>query len=443
MIEGAPLVSVVVVNLNGRRFLDGLMASLEVQDYEPFEIILVDNGSSDDSVDFVRETFPDVKVIALPDNVGFAQGNNVGIDAATGQHIVVLNNDTVVEPPWLRHLVEEAESSSDIGAVCSKVVFARPFLSVETQVPVFTPRDLGISDDGRHLGVFVADDSGFEGCSYDKAFFRSGLFPGEAIDGRQGRWTETRGTLDLPLERTDESATLRLGMTGGPFPGERQVAISIGGEVLDSIPVDEGWTEAVVPVSKAIVQRESFEIINNAGSFVTKDWSIGDRGIFEIDRGQYDTPQDVEAVCGCSVLFSRDALKKAGTFDADYFAYFEDIELSLRLRDHGYRLRYQPASLVRHYHASTTGEWSPDFTFLVTRNRTLMLLRHAKPGIAAAAYLQEIARFARALSSFIRSFLRRPSDHARQELGTRLRVQRSLLRKAPRALLKRAGLLAP
>jgi GT2 family glycosyltransferase len=436
-----PLVSVVVVNLDGRRFLGGLMETLHAQDYGPFEIIMVDNGSVDDSVSFVGERFPRVRVVELSDNVGFAQGNNLGIEKAKGRYVALINNDTLVDPSWLRHLVTEARASHEIGAVCSKILFARPFLSVRIEVPALTPSNLGISDDNRALGMVVALDSSFDACSYRKPIFRSGFFPAEVMDGREACWTGPSATLDLPIERPDEAATLKLQICGGQLPGPREVTIAVGDRMLASVEVDGQWREYVVPVGEHIVRENSFDIINNAGSDFSEDGSARDRGIFEVDRGQFDASEDVGAFCGCSVLFSRDALENVGLFDRDYFAYFEDIELSWRLKKNGYRLHYQPASVVRHYHASTTGEWSPSFTFLVVRNRILMLLKHANPLIAAQAYIEETLRFLRALAARIRKIHPGRIDSTRQELRTRLRIQLSLLRQAPKALLKRAGLL--
>ena len=116
-------VSVIVVNWNGRHHLELCLSSLLAQTYPNFEIILVDNGSTDGSIDFVKANFPTVRLIQLPQNQGFASGNNVGIRASTADYIATLNNDTKVDPNWLTALVETAESDPNAGMCAAKLLF--------------------------------------------------------------------------------------------------------------------------------------------------------------------------------------------------------------------------------------------------------------------------------------------------------------------------------
>jgi GT2 family glycosyltransferase len=121
------LASVIIVNFNGQPFLERcLNAVLQQELGEPFEVLLVDNGSSDDSIAYVRRGFPAVRVIDAARNLGFAGGNNLGIRAARGRYLVLLNNDTRVRPGWLRALIEAAEENPDAGAIASKLVFLDP-----------------------------------------------------------------------------------------------------------------------------------------------------------------------------------------------------------------------------------------------------------------------------------------------------------------------------
>ena len=102
--SGQP-VSIIVLNYNGKHFLDVCLSSVLEQQYPDFEVILVDNGSVDGSVDFVKEKYPSVRLLALESNQGFAGGNNRGVEMAKHDLIVLLNNDTRVEPGWLQALV--------------------------------------------------------------------------------------------------------------------------------------------------------------------------------------------------------------------------------------------------------------------------------------------------------------------------------------------------
>ncbi|MCA9898839.1 MAG: glycosyltransferase family 2 protein, partial [Anaerolineales bacterium] len=116
-------VSIIVVNWNGRHHLQLCLTALFAQTYPNFEVILVDNGSTDGSQAFVREQFPTVRLIALPENVGFARGNNEGIRASTADYIATVNNDTRVDPNWLTALVETAESNPNVGMCAAKLLF--------------------------------------------------------------------------------------------------------------------------------------------------------------------------------------------------------------------------------------------------------------------------------------------------------------------------------
>ncbi len=119
-----PLVSVVVVNHNRAELLGQCLRSLFKQTYDSFEILVVDNASSDHSRDllasFQSERF---RLIALDENAGFSGGNNVAICEARGEFIALLNNDAVVTEGWIGHLVAVMQSSRRIGMCTSKTLF--------------------------------------------------------------------------------------------------------------------------------------------------------------------------------------------------------------------------------------------------------------------------------------------------------------------------------
>jgi len=420
-------VSVVTVNFNGRRHLEGLLGALQAQTYRDFEVLLVDNASTDGSAELVERRFPAVRLLRSEHNLGFTGGNNLGIAEARGEWVALLNNDTLPEPDWLLRLVEAATASPGVAGVGSKILFARPFVPVELAVSTMSP-----AGDSRHLGVFVAERSGFEGCDYGKRIFASGFHGGERIGEHQGRWTTRQSVVYLPVESLDRPAELVLRLWGGQeAPSVRRLTVSIGEAEVAAHEVGQGWLEVGLTVPAALLGAAGFDVVNNAASFLEPDGRAGDRGIFEPDRGQYDTAEDVAALCGCSMLLSKAALDAVGGFDPDYFMYFEDTELSWRLRDAGYRLRYEPASVVRHFHASASVEWSPLFNFLVSRNRILMLVRHARLRYAFRAWVEEVGR--------LLMLLRAHRSPRHVEVRTRMRLQASLALTAPKAVLKRIG----
>jgi GT2 family glycosyltransferase len=118
----SPRVTVVVPNWNGERFLSTCLGSLRRQTYGDFETVLVDNGSSDGSVAFVEENFPEVRIVRLPHNGGFTAAVNAGIGASEAEYVVLLNNDTEVEQRWLEALVRAADEHPEAGLFASKLL---------------------------------------------------------------------------------------------------------------------------------------------------------------------------------------------------------------------------------------------------------------------------------------------------------------------------------
>ncbi len=115
-----PSVSVVVVNLNGCSHLAPCFSSLLKQEYPPdrLELILVDNGSRDGSLELMAEQFPTVRVIATGENIGFAPAVNRGAAAATGRYLALINNDAYADPRWIPTMVAALEANREQGVVC-------------------------------------------------------------------------------------------------------------------------------------------------------------------------------------------------------------------------------------------------------------------------------------------------------------------------------------
>jgi GT2 family glycosyltransferase len=123
--KNAPKVTVIIPHWNGIEVLEPCLRSLEATDYTPLEIVVVDNASSDDSVDFVQREFPEVKVIQNSENLGFAGGCNVGVREFESEYYLILNNDTTHDPDWISPLVEQMERDSLIAAVQPKIMSAQ------------------------------------------------------------------------------------------------------------------------------------------------------------------------------------------------------------------------------------------------------------------------------------------------------------------------------
>ena len=207
MTKSDPLASVVIPNWNGKRFLEECLDSLKEQSFRDFEIILVDNGSSDGSADWLEGRYGHwVKVLRSKKNLGFAGGCNAGIHLARGKYIVLLNNDTVVEPGWIEELIKPIEADSTVGMCASKVLsYDRPEVLEATGELLF--RD-GLNRARGHLEVDRGQyDSDVEiffppGCGalyrktlldevglFDEDFFAYGEDTDIGLRGRLAGWT--------------------------------------------------------------------------------------------------------------------------------------------------------------------------------------------------------------------------------------------------------------
>ena len=246
-----PFVSVVVLNYNGKYHLKTCLDSLLRTDYPRFEIILVDNGSTDGSVEFVQQNYPMVKIVRLRKNLYAAGGYMAGVLMAKGEYVAILNNDIEVDPGWLKALM--------------KYMVKMP------------------------------------------------------------------------------------------------------------------WVAAADPKYKYFYQRDLFENSAAAGRWIDYFGNNCTRGVWEVDRGQYDRPV---YIMGVLTLFRRDILLKLGGFDLSYIFGYEDIDIAWRIYLAGYKALYVPEAVIYHKAGGTTRDKPgmrrprPEFYYLVKRNRIISLIKN-------------------------------------------------------------------
>ena len=125
MSDKLPTVDIIIVNYNGMEHLPGCLESLLKTDYPIFSITLVDNNSLDGSPEWVKEKYPEIRVIRNSQNLGFGKANTIGIEEARSPYIALLNSDTVVEKGWLKPLVETARKDPSVAVTCSKLLFLK------------------------------------------------------------------------------------------------------------------------------------------------------------------------------------------------------------------------------------------------------------------------------------------------------------------------------
>jgi len=150
----SPFISVIVLAWNGAAYIEDCLESLVAQDYPAFEVLVVDNGSTDDTPDIVTQRFPQVRLIRNHRNLGFAAGNNVGLAAAGGDLLVLLNVDTQVHAGWLAALAD-AFADPSVGIAGCKLLYPDGTIQHAGGF-VYGPRG-----EAEHLGRYAPDDGRF------------------------------------------------------------------------------------------------------------------------------------------------------------------------------------------------------------------------------------------------------------------------------------------
>jgi GT2 family glycosyltransferase/glycosyltransferase involved in cell wall biosynthesis len=147
-------VSVIVLNYNGKHFLDPCLESLGEQTYPSaqFEIVLVDNGSTDGSIEHVKDKWPQVRILQLDRNLGFAGGINAGVEHAKGEYVALINNDARAHPDWLRNGLAGFHKSLDVAMVASKI------LTLDGKTIDFAGGALSFYGHGFKIGVNEPDE---------------------------------------------------------------------------------------------------------------------------------------------------------------------------------------------------------------------------------------------------------------------------------------------
>ncbi|MCL6512693.1 MAG: glycosyltransferase family 2 protein [Anaerolineae bacterium] len=365
--------SVIIVNYNGAHFLPACLDALHRQTYpaDRYEVIVADNGSTDDSLELLRDAYPWVKVYQTGSNLGFAGGNNAAIRIARGDYIILLNNDTAAAPDWVEQLVAVADQHPRAGIVTGRTQLFYDQLEVtlcsEAALHVYEV------DSGLPWGVVQYLD-GFGGWERDAS---------DAHFRRMNR----RGVIGVPVphgERAWEAPvtgfTLRLRLAS---PSPTNVAVCTGNQSLAHLQTASAPEDYAIHVPSHAAEAAG-PMVQNAGSIIFANGNSRDRGtivknnevLYETDHDQFNIVEEVFAACGGNMLMRRAMLEDVGLLDDDFFMYYEDTDLSWRAWLRGWQVLYAPRAIVRHVHCGSSKEWSPLFLYNVERNRLAMLIKN-------------------------------------------------------------------
>ena len=170
------VISVIIVNWNGRGYLAECLNSLRKQSFRRFSTILVDNGSTDGSVAFVRRNYPEVRLEALSRNTGFSAANNFAIRTVRSPYIALLNNDAVAHPQWLKTLVEALDARPEAGFAASRILFYQDRTIVDRAGDSYSTAGSGLlRGRGSPADAFDSKEWVFGACAA-AALYRRSLF---------------------------------------------------------------------------------------------------------------------------------------------------------------------------------------------------------------------------------------------------------------------------
>jgi len=170
-------VTVVIPNYNGEKLLPTCLGSLEKQTYGSFETIVVDNGSTDGSVNLCAQRYPQVSLVRVGENRGFAHAANEGVRRARSELVALLNNDTETDPHWLAELVGALDRRQDIAFCASRMMdfYDRSVIESAGNCYAFNGRSIPRGFLAKNLGQYEAEEEVFGACA-GAALYRRTLF---------------------------------------------------------------------------------------------------------------------------------------------------------------------------------------------------------------------------------------------------------------------------
>ena len=169
-------VTIVIPNYNGKHFMEPCLSSLSEQTYKDFHILVVDNASSDGSIEYMEENYPDIELIKLQKNYGFSKAVNIGIQHSRTPYVILLNNDTTVDTRYVEEMVKAIEKSPKIFSVSSKMIQMYHPELIDSAGDLYTLSGWGVCRGcGRPVSNYTKYDEIFTACA-GAAIYRRSVF---------------------------------------------------------------------------------------------------------------------------------------------------------------------------------------------------------------------------------------------------------------------------
>lgn len=169
-------VTIVIPNYNGKHFMEPCLSSLSEQTYKDFHILVIDNASSDGSIEYMEENYPDIELIKLQKNYGFSKAVNIGIQHSRTPYVILLNNDTTVDTRYVEEMVKAIEKSPKIFSVSSKMIQMYHPELIDSAGDLYTLSGWGVCRGcGRPVSNYTKYDEIFTACA-GAAIYRRSVF---------------------------------------------------------------------------------------------------------------------------------------------------------------------------------------------------------------------------------------------------------------------------
>ena len=169
-------VTIVIPNYNGKHFMEPCLSSLSEQTYKDFHILVIDNASSDGSIEYMEENYPDIELIKLQKNYGFSKAVNIGIQHSRTPYVILLNNDTTVDTRYVEEMVKAIEKSPKIFSVSSKMIQMYHPELIDIAGDLYTLLGWGVCRGcGRPVSNYTKYDEIFTACA-GAAIYRRSVF---------------------------------------------------------------------------------------------------------------------------------------------------------------------------------------------------------------------------------------------------------------------------
>lgn len=434
-----PFCSVIVLNYYGEKVVSDTLDSLLALNYpkDSYEIIVVDNDSRDKSREILEKYSKlnsNIRLFWLSENRGFSKGNNYGIRQSKGEFVVLVNNDCRVDKAWLSELVKTAQKSKDIFAVNSKILLYQKFVNINFKLnPKLIP-----------VYVWLSGSKLFKDSKSKIAYLPFWKKPSSA--GMNYTLCNFEAYFD-PFYDESIEITLLLNSRGFKLTKATQNDIAVfdsSAVEITKVNVDGDDIECKIKINLKDhkLKNSSSDKIQNAGIMVFQDGYARDIGAlvrdsqqyYEFDNGQYGREREVYAACGAAVLYRKKILDKIGLLDESFFMYYEDVEISERARFAGYKSMYSPDAVARHFHALSSKEWSPFFTYHVERGRLMHVFYNFPLSVFFAQYilfnLMHLAFLIKVILSFRKFFYvvrSRKNPEGETKFQRRVQVIKALL----------------